>query len=105
MHIGRKNIERTYKLASVEGILDLSEVDNACDLGFKFQSNLQFDKHVTNICAETNYTVGIIKHAFSCMNINMFQILSKALVRPILEYCSSVWCPYDKVSARKIEQI
>ena len=28
MHIGRKNIERTYKLASDEGILDLAEVDN-----------------------------------------------------------------------------
>ena len=28
MHIGRKNIERTYKLAFVEGILDLAEVDN-----------------------------------------------------------------------------
>ena len=40
MHIGRKNIERTYKLASVEGILDLSEVGSACDLGVYFQSNI-----------------------------------------------------------------
>ena len=64
MHIGRKNIERPCKLASVEGILDLSEVDNACDLGKKFQSNLQFDKHVANICAKANRTVGIIKHKY-----------------------------------------
>ena len=33
IHIGRKNNERTYKLPSVEGILDLSEVDNTCELG------------------------------------------------------------------------
>ena len=33
MHTGRRNIERTCKLASVEGILDLAEVDNECDLG------------------------------------------------------------------------
>ena len=72
MCIGRKNIERTCKLASVEGILDLSEVDNACDLGVYFQSNLQFDKHVANICAKTNRTVGIIKHTFSHINIDMF---------------------------------
>ena len=26
-------------------------------------------------------------------------------MRPILEYCLSVWNPYAKVSARKIEQI
>ena len=54
MHIGRKNIERTYKLASVEGILDLAEVDNECDLGVNFQSNLQFVQHVANICATAN---------------------------------------------------
>ena len=75
MHIGRKNIERTYKLASVEGILDLSEVDNACDLGVDLQSNLQFDKHITNIRAKANRTVGIIKHTFSRINIDMFRIL------------------------------
>ena len=33
MHIGRQNIERTYKLASVRGILDLDEVDDKFDLG------------------------------------------------------------------------
>ena len=49
MHIGRKNIERTYKLASVEGILDLADVDNKCDLMVNFWSNLQFDKHIANI--------------------------------------------------------
>ena len=105
MHIGRKNIERTYKLASVEVILELAEVDNECDLGVNFHSNLQFDKHVTNICAKANRIVGITKHTFSRKNIYMFQILFKPLVRPILEYCSSIWSPYTKVSARKNEQI
>ena len=74
-------------------------------MGVNFQSNLQFDKHVTNICAKANITVGINKHAFPRINIDMFQKNLKSLVRPILEYCSSVWSPYTKVSARKIEQI
>ena len=39
MHIGRKNIVRTNKLASVEGIPDLAEVDNECDLGVNFLFN------------------------------------------------------------------
>ena len=81
MHIGRKkNIERTCKLASVEGILDLAKVDNECDLGVNFQSNLLFDKHVANICAKANIIVGIIKHTFSRINIDMFRILFKSLV-------------------------
>ena len=72
MCIGRKNIERTYKLASVERILDLSEVDNVWDLGVYFHSYLRFDRHVANICAKANRTVGIIKHSFSHINIDMF---------------------------------
>ena len=64
MHIDRKNIERTYKLPSVEGILDLAEFDNECDLGVIFMSNLEFYKHITNICAKANRTVEIIKQHF-----------------------------------------
>ena len=80
MHIGRKNIERTYKLTSAEGIIDLAKVDNECDLGVNFQSNLQFDNYISII-------------------------LSKSLVRPILEYCSSVWSTYTYELAREIEQV
>ena len=83
MHIGRENIERIYILASVEGILDLAEVDNTCDLGANFQSNLQLDRNVTNICAKAKRTVKIIKHIFSRIDIDMSRILSKSLVRPI----------------------
>ena len=36
IHIGRKNIERTYNLASVGEILDLAGVDEECDLGVDF---------------------------------------------------------------------
>ena len=39
MHIGRKNIGRTYRLASVQGIHDLAEIDNVCDVGVNLQSN------------------------------------------------------------------
>ena len=33
MYIGKKIIERTYNLAFVERILDLTGVDDECDLG------------------------------------------------------------------------
>ena len=65
MHIGRKHIERTYKLDYVERIPDLAEVDDEFDLAANFQPNLKFDKYVPNMCAKTNRTFGIIKHTFS----------------------------------------
>ena len=85
MQIGRKNIERTYKLASAEGILEMDEVDNECDLGANFQSNIQCDERVANICAKANRTVGIIEHKFSRIDIDIFRILLKSIVRHILE--------------------
>ena len=63
MHSGWMNIERSCKLAYVEGILDMAEVDNERDLGVYLQSNLQFYRLVPNICAKANIIVGIIKSA------------------------------------------
>ena len=105
MQIGRKNIERTYKLASSEGILYMAEVEDECDLVVNFQSNLQFGNHVPTMCGKANRTVVIIKHTFSRINIDMFRILFKSSVRHILGYSSSAWSPYTKVSVRKIEKI
>ena len=105
MHIGRKNIESTYKLTYFEGILDLSEGDSACDLRVEIQSNFQFGRHISNLCAKANITVGITMHTFFRIYIDMFRILSKSLVQQILEYSSSVCGPYTNASARKIKQI
>ena len=55
---------------------DLTDVDNKCDLGVNFQSNLQFDKHITNIRAKANRTTGIIKHAFSRIILTCSKIWS-----------------------------
>ena len=65
MHIGRKNIDRTYNLVSVEGIVEMAVVTDECDQEVNFQSILQFDKHRSNICVKASRTVGIIKHTFS----------------------------------------
>ena len=43
-------------MAYVEGIHDMAEVDEECDLGANFNSNLQFNKHVVTICANANRT-------------------------------------------------
>ena len=61
--------------------------------------------HVIDICEKAIRIVGIIEHKFSRIDIDMYQILFKSLVRHILEYCSSVWSSYVNVSARKIKQI
>ena len=38
--------------------------------------------------------IGLIKRTIGSVNKKIFSTLYKALVRPILEYASPVWCPY-----------
>jgi hypothetical protein len=39
------------------------------------------------------------------MDKDMFLVLYKSIVRPLLEYCTPVWSPYLKKDVRKIESI
>ena len=57
------------------------------------------------MCAKANRTVRIIKHTFSRTYVDLYQILFKSLVRPILKNCSCLWSPCTNALARKIEQI
>ena len=62
-------------MSSVEGILDLTEVANECDIVVDLESNLWFDKDIATICAKANRTAGIIKHKFSRISTDMVRIL------------------------------
>ena len=41
-----------------------------------------------------NKVLGSIKRSVGTANANVFSMLYKSLVRPILEYVAPVWCPY-----------
>ena len=43
---------------------------------------------------KANKVLGSIKCSVGTANINVFSMLYKSLVRPILECASPVWCPY-----------
>ena len=79
-------------------------VDDESDLDAHFQSNLHIDRHITTICAKVNRIVGIIKHTFFPLNVEMFRIWLTSLMSLILQYCSHAWNLYTKVSARKLNK-
>ena len=43
---------------------------------------------------KANKVPGSIKRSVGTANVNVFSMLYKSLVRPILEYAAPVWCPY-----------
>ena len=84
---------------------DMTEDYNEKDLGVTFDSELSFRTHIKNIVAKANSRVGLIKRTFTKMNITNFKLLYKSLVRPILEYCSSIWSPHYQQDIDEVEKV
>ena len=54
---------------------------------------------------KANNLLGLIKRSVGTTNVNVFSTLYLSLVRPILEYAVSVWCPYLVKNIRVLESI
>ena len=72
----------------------LSSVSSVKVLGITISHDLSWSLNVVEVVNKANKVLGLIKRAIGCANKEIFSTLYKALVRPILEYASPVWCPY-----------
>ena len=72
----------------------LSSVSSVKDLGITISHDLSWSLHVVEVVNKANKVLGLIKRTIGSVNKEIFSTLYKALVRPILEYASPVWCPY-----------
>ena len=83
----------------------MESVQEEKDLGVTFESNLKFEKHISNIVNKAQRVLSLINHSFDYMERDMFLILYKSIVRPLLEYATCVWSPYLKKDIRKLESV
>ena len=96
-----KNPNHTYNMGNSPLIIESTEKD----VGVTFDCSLQFRTHIKQMIAKANSRVGIIKRSFSRLNQQSFKMLYKSLVRPILEYCSSIWYPIFRTDELEIEKV
>ena len=75
------------------------------DLGVTITNNLKWETHIANCVKKGNRMVGMIRNTFSYMNKDMFNSLYKALVRPMLEYCTQVWNPHLEKDITALEKV
>ena len=54
---------------------------------------------------KANSVLGFIRRTVGPKNPQLFSKLYKSLVRPILEYCSPVWCPNLKKDLNTLEKV
>ena len=94
-------IQASYTL---EGTV-LENVESIKYLGVTITSDLKWNTHIINICTKANRTLGFLRrNLFSCPQ-EVKEAGYKTLVRPILEYGSSVWDPYTQGLQEELEKV
>ena len=91
MHLGNENYVATYYMNNNGELTEISKVTEQKDLGVLIDDRLKFAPHIQAMVKKANRNLGIIKRTFSYLDKAMFLSLYKALVRPHLEYASTVW--------------
>ena len=83
-------IQASYTL---EGTV-LENFDSIKYLGVTITSDLKWNSHIRNVCSKANRTLGFLRrNLFSCPK-DVKEAAYKSMVRPILEYGSTVWDPH-----------
>jgi len=80
-------------------------VDSIRDLGITVDSRLKFDKHIALIVHKAMSRCRLILKCFHSRNASVMLKAYVTYVRPILEYCSSVWSPHCKYLIDKVEKV
>ena len=83
----------------------LKAVSEVKDLGIYITSNLSWSMQANKCANKANSVLGFIRRTVGPKNPQLFSKLYKSLVRPILEYCSPVWCPHLKKDLNTLEKV
>ena len=83
----------------------LEVVDNVKYLGVTISGNLKWDVHVSHITNKANSTLAVLKHNVRVSSQSLKTATYKALVRPHVEYCSTVWDAPTAHLTSKVEMV
>ena len=92
MQLTRKRIKRIHASYTLEGT-NLENVESIKYLGVTNTSDLRWNTHVSNVCTKANRTLGFLRRNLHYCPQEVKEAAYKGLVRPVLDYGSSVWDP------------
>ena len=73
----------------------LEDVSSIIDLGITIISDLSWSRHIEVTVAKANKILGLLKRiCYDVRDASIKKLLSCSLIRPKVEYGSSVWSPY-----------
>ena len=103
LHITRKvkPLNNKYILHNVE----LESASAAKYLGVTIADDLSWSPHIDITTKKTNQTLGFLKRNIRVQNKDLKSVAYKTLVRPQLEYASTVWYPHHDKDINKVEEV
>ena len=74
-------------------------------LGVKIAHDLNWNIHINNICNTAYRTLGLLKRNLNSCPTEVRLQAYQALIRPLLDYASTVWDPYQEYLKEKPESV
>ena len=83
----------------------LQTVSSHTYLGVDINSKLSWSDHISGITSKANRVLGLLRRNLYSCSPKVKEAAFKSLVRPRLEYCSSIWDPYHQEHINKLEAV
>ena len=83
----------------------LQETDSHSYLGVTITKDLKWDKHINNITNKAKQVLGVVRRNLHPCTKDLKATAYKALVRPHLEYCCTVWDTHMVGHTLKLEAV
>ena len=99
----KQNLHPNLQLHMSNQLID--RVTSITFLGIHISSKLSWNIHIDTICKKARKIIGLIHRNFHLASQNLRRAFYISLVRPILEYGSSVWHPLTKTLTNRLEAV
>jgi exonuclease III len=103
MQIYRKKCHLRYSYY-LEGT-ELETLESIKYLGVSISRDLTWNRHIHETCNRANRTLGLLKRNLSKCPKDIRMQAYKGLIRPTLEYASTIWDPHTKILQEKLEAV
>ena len=103
LNINNKKQHTPYNFSLCNKILE--NVSNHPYLGVEIDNKLRWDKHINKVTKKANSILGLIKRNLKNCPLEVKTVAYKSLVRPILDYGSTVWDPHFQCDIDKLESV
>ena len=103
MQLTNKRSSTVQANYTLEGTV-VENVESINYLGVTITNDLKWNTHISNVCTKANRTLGFLRRNLYSCPPDVKEATYKGLVRPVLEYGSSVWDPHTHGLQEELER-